>query len=329
MSKKRKGDPLDELRKCVPETSIVLDDTTSSDESDSADPVIPSTSDFEQFPKTTYVLDESSDSRESQQDLPQSQVFGGKENPDLCLEGTGAQSSFVLDESSNTSEDLDITEENRGSKVNEADSEGIEPRFQIKPRVRMFSPTKSYSPSDFVNSKEEMVSCSRNCKYNCSKVIGEKWDVVTQRKVSTMFSKESLLKSKEALLNHLKHQERFGKNTSDIYIFGTYLCAGAFCSLSKLSRHVVLKVLEDYSAGVENYVHGNFGIRKISFATEKFKSWMKSYIEVYSQSDPDKQVQVLSYWLTKTKVLVAMKRFKCMLSRKLHGSKKYPSLERL
>ena len=90
-----------------------------------------------------------------------------------------------------------------------------------------------------------------------------------------MFKKGSMLETKNRLLNHLKHQETMGKATTSYFIFGTYLCTGAFCGLTKVSRHIALKVLGDFKEGTQNYIHGNYGICRVTLKTEKFIAWMK------------------------------------------------------
>ena len=78
-----------------------------------------------------------------------------------------------------------------------------------------------------------------------------------------MFSKGSMLETKNSLLNHLKHQEIMGKSTEVYFVFGTYLCLGKVCGLTKVSRHIALKVIDDFRDGTQNYIHANYGIRKV------------------------------------------------------------------
>ena len=104
-----------------------------------------------------------------------------------------------------------------------------------------------------------------------------------QEKIKSRFTDRELLDIKQKLLAHLQHQDIQGKETDRYYFQGTYLCLSVFCSLTRISRHVALKVLTDFAIGVYNYTHGNFGVRKPSLKTDKFTAWMKSFLYLYSQ----------------------------------------------
>ena len=93
-----------------------------------------------------------------------------------------------------------------------------------------------------------------------------------------------------------------GLKTEEVYFFGTDLCKKFFSSASGLSRHIVVKVLNDFSNNIKNYIHGNELMCKPSFKTIRFLSWMKCFLSIYSKSGLEIFLKVLSHWLSKAEL---------------------------
>ena len=234
-----------------------------------------------------FLLDETSSDSEDQ-----------SKSEETCFIDENATESFLLDSSSCSDNPEEIEEKlDSDFKEKSAATENIPlqgPRMRLFDKVQLDPSKDKDSPSTKV--------CSRSCRYNCSDFL-RTLDADTLAKIKNLFNKSNLLETKNALLNHIKHQvNNMGKTGQAYFVHGSFLCIGAFCSLTDISRHISLKVLVDFKDGCETYVHGNFGIRKVTIKTEKFISWMKAFLYLYSQSDPEKQVQVLNHWLTKTQL---------------------------
>ena len=123
-------------------------------------------------------------------------------------------------------------------------------------RIRLFSAPLQQTANE--NKANNELKCTRYCKSNCDEIV-KAWDKETKSKMHKLFKKDSLVKTKEALLTHLKHQETLGKDTKDYYLYGHSFCLKAFCSLTDITYYIAQKVLNDYQEGTANYVHGNSG----------------------------------------------------------------------
>ena len=115
-----------------------------------------------------------------------------------------------------------------------------------------------------------------------------------------LFKGDSIIKTKNKLISHLSYQKNLGLQTHQFNYKGHFLCAEALSTETDIRRSVFLRVLADFKRGVHQYQHGNTGSSKISSSTASFISWMKYFVQKYSQSSPDEaNLHILSYWLTK------------------------------
>ena len=136
------------------------------------------------------------------------------------------------------------------------------------------------------------------CHESCRDGVNDLGGMAEEMKLQ--FVNASKLVTKNNLIQHLNGQKNVGMLTDQFNWKGKFYCSKAFSEMSGVSIYTVKEVLLSFARGRTGpYVHGNSGFSKFSEKVLCFKVWMKAFLDLYSQSAPDSEVQVLAHWVTK------------------------------
>ena len=188
-------------------------------------------------------------------------------------------------------DELDIIEHFEDSSEGETDDESFEDLI-LQPNHRKET---SNEMSDL--SEKIMLSCSTYCPNECSRVVNV-WNNDEVNKVKESFKGINLADSRKKIIAHLTAQSDMGKATHGYILNSHQFCVRALSGLIGISEHILTSTLKDFWSGRRVYDHGNSGVVKNeSVATTRFICWFKSFLCLHSQSAPDNEISVLSYWL--------------------------------
>ena len=104
------------------------------------------------------------------------------------------------------------------------------------------------------------------------------------------FQSEKKIDRKNMLLQYLKAQDNLSISTECFNWKGVAYCESTFSGATGISKYILNEVLNGHRGGVKAFVHANKSTLKFSIGASKFRAWMKSFLERYSQSDPEKIV---------------------------------------
>ena len=157
-----------------------------------------------------------------------------------------------------------------------------------------------FSPSVSLIEKGRNI-CNSACSSSCGDVF-DTWSESDKSYFIKHFSKkESLLKTKNNLLVHLKSQANIGGLPTDRFcVNGLTFCNDSFAHITNISLYLVKTVLNEFWKGRPEYEHRNRGIIKQKLPTTNFIAWMLDFAKKYGQYAPDECKIILSYWLRKS-----------------------------
>ena len=162
-------------------------------------------------------------------------------------------------------------------------------------RKRMFAKVQYDDDEVPVSSEEKEGQCCHDSCRNGVRDLGTMAEEMKQE-----FVHASKLVTKNNLIQHLNGQKNVGLLTDQFNWKGKFYCPKAFSEMSGVSIYIVKEVLSSFARGRTGpFVHGNSGFAKFSEKVLCFKVWMKAFLDLYSQSAPDSEVQVLAHWVTK------------------------------
>ena len=139
--------------------------------------------------------------------------------------------------------------------------------------------------------------CLNNCRTNLEKETDEEREAMKGR-----FKASKQIETKNHLLQHLQAQHNLGLDTEKFNGNGAFYCNSTFSQAVGVSTYILGEALAGQKEQVQCFVHGNNHMIKFSVKTSKFKAWFKTFLEKYSQSDPEKKVQVIAAWLKKVQM---------------------------
>ena len=161
-----------------------------------------------------------------------------------------------------------------------SDSGASDDDFEIADDFEMFDPVE--------------ISKVKCCLWKCNNLhLSE--EIRTQ--LQNLTHQKKKIDIKNELLFHLQSQHRMGLTTSGFWFGGSYLCAKYFSEMSGISLYILTHVMEDHEAGRLRYEHGNNNTVQFSLSSIGFINWMRSFADLYGQSAPDSQVNILPSWL--------------------------------
>ena len=137
--------------------------------------------------------------------------------------------------------------------------------------------TKEHKPDSVPGVKQEPC-CDQNCQ--------ESFDAEPEKEklyLNQVFKADSLIESKNKMLQHLKSQRNLGLLTDKFSWRGFVYCNKVIASACGFSVYLVEEVLRRHSEGIEKFTHGNSGINKFSLPATKFKVWMRGFISRYGK----------------------------------------------
>ena len=157
-------------------------------------------------------------------------------------------------------------------------------------------------PTIYAENKIEKIKVSKfsvkcECENKCDEAaINLTDDVVIQMKAK--FVGESLTKTKNLLLSHLKAQSDILDTVENGFYYGGHsFCLAVFSKLTGISPYILRKVQEAHKQGLIRFVHNNSRMPKNSPRKVNAICWFKSFCQIYGQRAPDVILVVLPSWL--------------------------------
>ena len=225
-------------------------------------------------------------------------MFADSENSDSSeyfVDSDGSESSeqFAQESIENSGSDCDLHEQMRAPTPAAVRTD----KFQPLPCKLYVKQKEIVQPN--LNPVENV--CQKKCKNNCSEFVS-KMTEEDKIQVINQFKAVTKIDSKNKLLMHLKSQKVMGLDVASFTFKSHTYCVAAFCHVTGISFYLAAKVLKDFQAGINQYIHGSTVVPRASFAHVNFISWMVCFCELHGQSDPVKVTTVLPAFLNKAEL---------------------------
>ena len=183
-----------------------------------------------------------------------------------------------------------------------SENENIAEDSKNKPLPSLLFFESPLSPNDHQHSSNLIENiCSKSCGNSCSEFV-KNMKKEDKLDFAVHFKGASKDEVKNKLLSHLKSQKVIGFEVHSFICNSHSFCTPAFSHISGISTYLVTKVLKDFQAGKNQYIHGSTEVPRRSHANVNFISWMVCYSELHGQSDPEKLTTVLPAFLNKSEL---------------------------